>query len=56
MQSKIVPDLLSRGLINPVRFAEIQGDTLLEKVLTAVDLYRKGKVSGERLIFRVAKD
>jgi len=56
LQPKIIPDLLAKGLIKPNRFRELQGATLLENVATAVDLLRRGEVSGERLVYKVAKD
>lgn len=54
LQPKIIPELLSRGLIRPNRVREITGETLLEKVSRSIDLQRQGKVSGERPVFRVA--
>ncbi|TCD65679.1 hypothetical protein EIP91_002306 [Steccherinum ochraceum] len=56
LQPHIIPDLLRRGLVKPNRYREVQGANLLERVSTAVDLLRRGAVSGERLVFRVAKD
>ncbi|KAH8100045.1 GroES-like protein [Cristinia sonorae] len=55
LQLKIIPSLLGRGLIKPNRYREVKGESLLEKVTEAVDLLRRGAVSGERLVFRVAK-
>jgi len=56
LQPRIVPDLLSRGLIKPNRFRELQGATLLENVTTAIDSLRRGEIGGERLVYKVAKD
>lgn len=56
MQPKIIPDLLARGLVKPNKVREVQRATLSEKVVTSVDLLRKNAVSGERLVYKVAKD
>ncbi|TCD68534.1 hypothetical protein EIP91_010459 [Steccherinum ochraceum] len=56
LQPKIIPDLLARGLVKPNKVREVEGASLLEKVVTSVDLLRKNAVSGERLVYRVAKD
>ncbi|CAL1716587.1 unnamed protein product [Somion occarium] len=54
LQPKILPELLASGLITPNRIREIQGATLLDRVKEALDILRKGEVSGERLVVRVS--
>ena len=55
LQPKILPELLAAGLIKPNRVREVAGTSLVERVTTALDLLRKGKVSGERLVVKVSQ-
>ncbi|KAK7690825.1 hypothetical protein QCA50_005926 [Cerrena zonata] len=55
IQPKILPKLLAAGLIKPNRVREITGNSLAERVNTALSLLRKGEVSGERLVVKVSE-
>ncbi|CAL1716449.1 unnamed protein product [Somion occarium] len=54
LQPKILPPLLSSGLIKPNRIREIQGATLVDRVKEAFDILRKGQVNGEKLVVRIS--
>ncbi|KAE8379853.1 chaperonin 10-like protein, partial [Aspergillus bertholletiae] len=49
----IIPTLLDSGAIEPNKYREIQGDSLLQRASTALDTLRTGTVSGERLVWKV---
>jgi hypothetical protein len=49
----ILPTLLSQGAIEPNKQRVIEGNTLLERASTALDIMRSGTVSGERLVWKV---
>ncbi|KAI0078754.1 hypothetical protein K474DRAFT_1770736 [Panus rudis PR-1116 ss-1] len=51
---KTMPVLLQCGLLKPICYREITGSTLLERAGSALDLLRRGEVSGERLTIRVS--
>ena len=55
MQPKLLPQLLADGLIKTSRVREIKGNTLVERVSAALDVLRKGEVSGERLVVKVSQ-
>ncbi|KAL4243806.1 zinc-containing alcohol dehydrogenase family protein [Abortiporus biennis] len=54
LQPVLVRKVLEKGLMKPNRIKELDGSNLLEKVLKGMDLLRRGQVSRERLIARVA--
>ena len=43
----IIPGLIALGAIEPNKYREIEGDSLLERATTALDTLRSGQVSGE---------
>lgn len=49
----IIPGLIALGAIEPNKYREIEGDSLLERATTALDTLRSGQVSGERLVWKV---
>ncbi|KAI0078774.1 zinc-binding dehydrogenase [Panus rudis PR-1116 ss-1] len=51
-QPKTIPTLVSSGLLKPIRHRVVPGTTLFERVTTALDILRKGDVSGERLLIQ----
>ncbi|OJJ03016.1 hypothetical protein ASPVEDRAFT_84480 [Aspergillus versicolor CBS 583.65] len=53
LQPEIVPGLLASGAIEPNKYREIKGDSLLERATAALDTMRSGTVSGERLVWKV---
>jgi NADPH:quinone reductase-like Zn-dependent oxidoreductase len=53
LMSDILPTLLSQGAIEPNEQRVIEGNTLLERASTALDIMRSGTVSGERLVWKV---
>ncbi|KNG84863.1 putative alcohol dehydrogenase, partial [Aspergillus nomiae NRRL 13137] len=50
---EIVPALLKLGAVEPNKYREVQGDSLLQRASTALDILRSGTVSGERLVWKV---
>lgn len=56
LQSIVMVDLLERGIIQPNRYRIIEGKTLLERAQNALDILRSGKVSGERLVWKVSEN
>ncbi|KAJ7250495.1 GroES-like protein [Mycena haematopus] len=54
LMSKILPQLLSSGFIQPNRVRLLDKGTLKERVATGLDLLRNNKVSGEKVIVKVA--
>lgn len=55
LQPEIVPALLEQGIIQPNKQKVIEGDTLLERAQTALNLLRSRAPSGEKLVWRVAE-
>ncbi|KAL3474741.1 GroES-like protein [Aspergillus californicus] len=53
LQQGIMAGLLAEGAIEPNRFRQVEGATLLERAQKGLDLMRSGTVSGERIIWRV---
>ncbi|PYI14029.1 alcohol dehydrogenase [Aspergillus violaceofuscus CBS 115571] len=49
----IIPSLLASGSLEPNKYREIEGASLLQRARTALDVMRTGTVSGERLVWRV---
>ncbi|KAJ5873139.1 hypothetical protein N7455_003682 [Penicillium solitum] len=49
----IIPGLIALSAIEPNKYREIEGDSLLERATTALDTLRSGQVSGERLVWKV---
>jgi len=56
LQPRVMPDLLERGIVKPNRYRIIEGKTLLERAQNALNELRSGKVSGERLVWRVSEN
>lgn len=54
LQSKIIPKLLTEGLIKPNKVREVEGTTLLERATKGFDILRKG-VSGERIVIKISE-
>ena len=55
LQSEIMPAMLAEGLIKPGRQKVVEGPTMLARAQKAIDMLRRGDVSGERLVWRVAE-
>jgi len=51
---EILAQLLTDGLIQPSRIRMFDQGTLLERTLAALELMGSGKVSGEKVVVRVA--
>jgi hypothetical protein len=51
---KILPQLLASGIIQPNRVRLLEQGTFKERVATGLDLLRNNKVSGEKIIVKVA--
>ncbi|KAK4868561.1 hypothetical protein LT330_006763 [Penicillium expansum] len=49
----IIPGLVKLGAIEPNKYREIEGDSLLQRATAALDTLRSGQVSGERLVWKV---
>ncbi|RAH68488.1 zinc-binding alcohol dehydrogenase family protein [Aspergillus aculeatinus CBS 121060] len=49
----IIPALLASGSLDPNKYREIEGASLLQRASTALDVMRTGTVSGERLVWKV---
>lgn len=56
LQPVIMPGLLAQGIIVPNRVQIVEGKTLLERAQKALDILRRRRVSGERLVWRVSED
>ncbi|KAL3422396.1 zinc-binding dehydrogenase [Phlyctema vagabunda] len=54
LQPVIMPTLLGEGIVKPNKTRIIEGETLLERAQTAIDILRRKEVSGERLVWRVS--
>ncbi|KAG6333147.1 hypothetical protein ID866_5943 [Astraeus odoratus] len=54
LMSEILPQLLKDDLIKPSRIRMFDQGTLLERTLAALELVRSGKVSGEKVVVKVA--
>ncbi|KAJ6534647.1 chaperonin 10-like protein [Mycena vulgaris] len=54
LMPKILPQLLAAGLIQPNRVRLLDQGTFKERVATGLDLLRNNKVSGEKVIVKVA--
>ncbi|KAF7310034.1 PKS-ER domain-containing protein [Mycena indigotica] len=53
---KILPSLLSSGIITPTRVHLLDQGTLLDRVNAGLDLMRNNNVNGEKLVVKVASD
>ena len=51
---KIMPNLIGRKVILPVRFRTLDAGTLLSRAEQAIDLFRKNLISGEKLLIKIA--
>lgn len=56
LQPVVMVDLLNRGVIKPNKYRIIEGKSLLERAQNALDVLRSGKVSGERLVWKVSEN
>lgn len=56
LQTVIMPEMFSRGLIQPNKQRLVEGKTLLERAEKALALLRDRQVSGEKLVWRVAEE
>lgn len=56
LQPAIMPELLTRGLIQPNKQRVVEGSTLLERAEKALALLRERDVRGEKLVWRVAEE
>ncbi|KAJ7763558.1 chaperonin 10-like protein [Mycena maculata] len=54
LMPKILPQLLAAGIIQPNRVRLLDQGTLKERVATGLDLLRNNKVSGEKVVVKVA--
>ncbi|KAF5598396.1 zinc-binding dehydrogenase [Fusarium pseudocircinatum] len=54
LQSDVIPELLRDAHIKPNKHRIVDGDTLLERAQTALDLLRDRAPSGERLVWKVS--
>ena len=54
LQSEIIPELLSLGVLKPNPVRVVEGVTLLERAETALRLLRERAPRGERLVWRVS--
>lgn len=54
LQPEIIPALLEQGIVQPLKQRVVEGDTLLERAINALNLLRNRAPSGERLVWRVA--
>ncbi|KAI1497716.1 GroES-like protein [Biscogniauxia marginata] len=55
LQSEIMPTMLAEGIVKPIRYRIVDGETLLERATKALDIMRTG-VSGEKIIWRVSNN
>ncbi|ORY71681.1 zinc-binding dehydrogenase [Pseudomassariella vexata] len=53
---EIMPTLLEEGIVQANKQRIVEGETMLERAQTALDLLREKAPSGERLVWRVADD
>lgn len=51
----MIPELLATGAIKTIKQTVVEGDTLLERAQNAMDLLRKGELSGEKLVWRISE-
>ncbi|KAK4189702.1 chaperonin 10-like protein [Podospora australis] len=56
LQPEVIPTLLEQGVIQPNKLRVIQGDTMLERAQTALNLLRNRAPSGEKFVWRVAEE
>lgn len=56
LQTEIMPWALDSGVIEPNDQVIVEGQTLLERAQKAMDMLRDRKVSGGRLVWRVAEE
>ncbi|KAJ7181030.1 chaperonin 10-like protein [Mycena filopes] len=54
LMSKILPELLASGIIQPNRVRLLDQGTFKERVAIGLDLLRNNKISGEKVIVKVA--
>lgn len=53
LTSKILPDLLAKGLVKPDRIRLLREGTLKERVEVGLDLLRNNKISGEKVVVQI---
>ena len=53
---KIVPALLEAGIVTPNRVRLMDKGTLKERVEAGLDLLRNNKVSGEKVVVKIAQN
>lgn len=51
--SKILPDLLEKGLIKPARVRLMDQGSLRDRVALGLDLLRNNKISGEKVVVKI---
>ena len=56
LQPEIMPWALETGVIEPNYQIIVEGDTMLERAQRAMDMLRDKKVSGGRLVWRIAEE
>lgn len=56
LQPDVMPEMLAKGWIKPNKQRVVEGRTLLERAEKALALLRDRKVSGEKLVWRVAEE
>ena len=56
LQSRIMPEALRRGIVEPNDQVVVEGKTLLERAEKAMGILRRRGVSGGRLVWRVAEE
>lgn len=50
----VLPRLLASGVIQPTRMRIMDQGTVRERVEAGIDLLRKNKVSGEKVVVKIA--
>ena len=56
LQTEIMPWALETGVIEPNEQIVVEGHTMLERAQSAMDMLRDKKVSGGRLVWRIAEE
>lgn len=56
LQTEIMPWALETGVVEPNKQINVEGKTMLERAQKALDMLRDKKVSGGRLVWRVAEE
>jgi hypothetical protein len=49
-----MPAMLAQGIVKPNKQRIVEGPTLLARAQAALDILRQKKISGERLVWKVA--